>query len=60
MKKVNITLLSCILLLTNSCSMFEPKKKVEFIVKALGVERKAASRYLHQLEDIGILKCIKV
>ena len=42
-------------------TLFEnPYCKVEFIVKALGVERKAASRYLHQLEDIGILKCIKV
>ena len=37
-----------------------PYCKVEFIVKSLGVERKAASRYLHQLEDIGILKCMKV
>lgn len=42
-------------------TLFEnPYCKVEFIVKSLGVERKAASRYLHQLEDIGILKCIKV
>ena len=42
-------------------TLFEnPYCKVEFIVKSLRVERKAASRYLHQLEDIGILKCIKV
>ena len=42
-------------------TLFEnPYCKVEFIVNSLGVERKAASRYLHQLEDIGILKCIKV
>lgn len=42
-------------------TLFEnPYCKVEFIVRSLGVERKAASRYLHQLEDIGILKCIKV
>ena len=42
-------------------TLFEnPYCKVEFVVKSLGVERKAASRYLHQLEDIGILKCIKV
>ena len=42
-------------------TLFEnPYCKIEFIVKLLGVERKAASRYLHELEDIGILKCIKV
>ena len=42
-------------------TLFEnPYCKVEFIVRSLGVERKAASRYLHKLEDIGILKCIKV
>lgn len=34
MRKINIGLLSCFLLLTNSCSIFEPKKKVEFIVNA--------------------------
>jgi len=31
-----------------------PYSKVEFIAKAIPVERKAASRYLHQLEEIGI------
>ncbi|MGP1439058.1 MAG: Fic family protein, partial [Treponema sp.] len=42
-------------------TLFEnPYCKIDFVVKVLGVERKAASRYLHQLEDIGILKCIKV
>ena len=42
-------------------TLFEnPYCKTEFIVKALGVERKAASRYLHQLEAIGILTCMKV
>jgi len=41
-------------------TIFEnPYCKIEFVVKALGVERKAASRYLHKLESIGILKCIK-
>lgn len=41
--------------------LFEnPYCKTEFIVKTLGVERKAASRYLHQLEAIGVLTCIKV
>lgn len=42
-------------------TLFEnPYCKIEFIVKHLGVERKAASRYLHQLEDLGILNCVKV
>ena len=41
-------------------TLFEnPYCKIEFIVKKLGIERKAASRYLHTLEDRGILKCIK-
>ena len=41
-------------------TLFEnPYCKTEFIVKALGVERKAASRYLHKMEDIGILTCVK-
>ena len=41
-------------------TLFEnPYCKTEFIVKKLGIERKAASRYLHTLEDRGILKCIK-
>lgn len=42
-------------------TLFEnPYCKIEFIVNALGVERKAAARYLHQLEDLGILHCVKV
>ena len=42
-------------------TLFEnPYCKTEFIVKALGVERKAASRYLHKMEAIGILTCMKV
>lgn len=42
-------------------TLFEnPYCKIDFIVKKLCVERKAASRYLHKLEDIGILRCIKV
>lgn len=32
-----------------------PYCKVEFVTKSIGVERKAASRYLHQLADIGLL-----
>lgn len=41
-------------------TLFEnPYCRTEFIVKALGVERKAASRYLHKMEDIGILTCVK-
>jgi Fic family protein len=42
-------------------TLFEnPYCKIEMVVKHLGVERKAASRYLHQLEDLGILNCVKV
>lgn len=37
-----------------------PYCKNEFLVEAVGVERKAASRYLHNLEDIGILKLYKI
>ena len=37
-----------------------PYCKVEFITESINVERKAASRYLHQLEEIGILKSFKV
>ena len=32
-----------------------PYCKVSFLVESIGVERKAASRYLHQLERLGIL-----
>jgi Fic family protein len=37
-------------------ALFEhPYCKIEFIVSSIGVERKAASRYLNQLVDIGVL-----
>ena len=38
----------------------QPYSKTEFVVKHLGVERKAASRYLKQIEKIGILESKKV
>ena len=37
-----------------------PYSKTEFLVDELKIERKAASRYLHQLSDIGILKLTKI
>jgi len=37
-----------------------PYSKIEFLTKVLGVERKAASRYLNQLQEIGILKEYKI
>ncbi len=37
-----------------------PYCKIEFLTKVLGVERKAASRYLSQLQDIGILREYKI
>lgn len=37
-----------------------PYSKIEFLVNALGVERKAASRYLHSLEELGFLESQKV
>jgi Fic family protein len=41
--------------------LFEnPYSKIEFVVKKLGVERKAASRYLKTLSDIGILDLVKI
>jgi Fic family protein len=41
--------------------LFEnPYCKVEFIVNGLGIERKAASRYLHQLSEIKILELKKI
>lgn len=33
----------------------QPYSKIEFVVERLNVERKAASRYLKKLEEIGIL-----
>jgi Fic family protein len=38
----------------------QPYSKIEFVVNKLQVERKAASRYLRELENIGILKSQKV
>ncbi len=38
----------------------QPYSKIEFVVNKLGVERKAASRYLKQLVNIGILESQKV
>jgi Fic family protein len=38
----------------------QPYSKIEFVVKKLGVERKAASRYLKELEGIGIVESQKV
>jgi Fic family protein len=38
----------------------QPYSKIEFVVKKLGVERKAASRYLKELEDIEILESQKI
>ncbi len=41
--------------------LFEhPYSKIEFVVDRLNVERKAASRYLKQLENIGVLKSEKI
>jgi len=38
----------------------QPYSKIEFVVNRLGVERKAASRYLKKLEKIEILKSEKI
>jgi Fic family protein len=38
----------------------QPYSKIDFVVNRLNVERKAASRYLRELEDIGILESQKV
>lgn len=38
----------------------QPYSKIEFVVNKLGVERKAASRYLKELESIGVLESQKV
>ena len=37
-----------------------PYSKIEFLVSALSVERKAASRYLQSLEELGLLESQKV
>ena len=38
----------------------QPYSKIEFVVDRLKVERKAASRYLKNLEDVGVLKSEKI
>jgi Fic family protein len=38
----------------------QPYSKIEFVINKLGVERKAASRYLKELETIGIVESQKV
>lgn len=38
----------------------QPYSKIEYVVNQLHVERKAASRYLKELEKIGILKAQKI
>jgi len=38
----------------------QPYSKIEFVVDKLSVERKAASRYLKELENIGVLDSQKV
>jgi cell filamentation protein, protein adenylyltransferase len=38
----------------------QPYSKIEYVVHKLGVERKAASRYLKELETVGILESQKV
>ncbi len=38
----------------------QPYSKIDFVVARIGVERKAASRYLKELEEIGILESQKV
>jgi Fic family protein len=38
----------------------QPYSKIEFVVDKLKVERKAASRYLKNLEEIGVLKSEKI
>src|SRR5690606_3391609 len=38
----------------------QPYSKIEFVVNKLGVERKAASRYLKELEDLDIVESQKI
>lgn len=38
----------------------QPYSKIEFVVNRIKVERKAASRYLKELENIGVLRSYKV
>ena len=38
----------------------QPYTKIDFLVKANIAERRTASKYLKELEDIGILKSFKI
>ena len=38
----------------------QPYSRIDFVVNKLGVERKAASRYLKEMEEIGVLESQKV
>ena len=38
----------------------QPYSKIDFVVNRIGVERKASSRYLKKLEEIGILESQKI
>lgn len=38
----------------------QPYSKIDYVVEKIGVERKAASRYLKELEGIGVLKSIQI
>ncbi len=38
----------------------QPYSKIEFVVSTLNVERKAASRYLKEIERIGVLESKKI
>lgn len=38
----------------------QPYSKIDFVVNKIGVERKAASRYLKELENIGIIESQKI
>ena len=38
----------------------QPYSKIDYVVEKLGVERKAASRYLKELEVIGVLKSLHI
>jgi len=40
--------------------LFEQPYSIDFVVNRLQVERKAASRYLKELEGIGVLESVKV
>ena len=38
----------------------QPYTKIEFVVNKIGVERKAASRYLKKMEEVGVLRSQRV